>query len=76
MALTTLAPLAMEELMSVVKILLPAVVIATTMGSVVAYSYVYRSLSVALIAASDEDLAIPPQPAKDDALKGDPSWAR
>jgi hypothetical protein len=66
----------MEELMSVVKILLPAAVIATTMGSVVAYSYVYRSLSIALIAASEEDLVRPPQSAKDDALKGDPSWAR
>ena len=66
----------MEELMSIVKIVLSAAVIAATMGSVVAYSCVYRSLSVALIAASEEELAIPPQPAKDDALKGDPSWAR
>jgi hypothetical protein len=41
--------------MSIVKILLLAAVIATTMGSVAAYSYVYRSLSVGLIAASDED---------------------
>ena len=61
--------------MSIVKILLPAAVIATTVGSVAAYSYVYHSLSVALIAASEEDLAIPPQPAKDDALKR-ASWAR
>ena len=66
----------MSAVKSIVKILLPAAIIATTMGSVIAYSYVYRSLSVALIAASEEELAIPPQPAKDDALKGDPSWAR
>jgi hypothetical protein len=63
----------MEELMSIVKILLPAAVIATTMASVVAYSYAYHSLSVAFIEASDEDLVKPPQPVKNDALKGDPS---
>ena len=62
--------------MSIVKILLAAAVIATTAGSVAAYSYAYHSLSVGLIAVSEEDPAIPPQPAKDDALKGDPSWAR
>ena len=62
--------------MSIVKVLLPAAVIATTMGSVVAYSYVYRSLNIALIETSDEDLVKPPQPVKDDALKGDPYWAR
>jgi hypothetical protein len=62
----------MEELMSTLKILLPAAVIATTMGSVVTYSYAYRSLSVALIAACDEYLVIPPQSAKD----ADPSRAR
>ena len=66
----------MEELMSIVKFLLAAAVIATTMCSVIAYSYAYRSLSVGLIAASDEDLAVSPQPAKDDPLKGDPYWAR
>jgi hypothetical protein len=61
---------------SIVKILLSAAVIATTVGSVAAYSYVYRSLSVGLIAVSEEDPATPHQPAKDDALKGDPSRAR
>jgi hypothetical protein len=66
----------MSIVKSTVKILLPAAMIATTMGGVVAYSYVYRSLSVALIAASDDDLAILPQPAKDVALKGNPFWAR
>ena len=66
----------MSAVKSIVKILLLAAIIATTMGSVIAYSYVYRSLSVALIAASEEDPAIPPQPAKDDALKGDPSLLR
>jgi hypothetical protein len=66
----------MSIVKSIVRILLPAAVIATTMGGVVAYSYVYRSLSVGLIAASEEEEAIPPQPAKDAALKGDPSWAR
>ena len=45
----------MSAVKSIVKILLLAAIIATTMGSVIAYSYVYRSLSVGLIAASDED---------------------
>ena len=66
----------MSAVKSIVKILLLAAIIATTMGSVIAYSYVYRSLSVALIAASEEDPTIPPQPAKHDALKGDPSLLR
>ena len=67
---------AVSTLKSIVKILLPAAVIATTMGSVVAYYFAYRSLSVALIAASDEYLVLPPQPAKDTALRRDPFWAR
>ena len=63
----TLGPLApreggTEELVSIVKILLAAAVIAATAGSVAAYSYAYHSLSVGLIAVSEEDTAIPPQP--------------
>ena len=68
--------LAREEIVSIVKILLAAAVIVTTVGSVAAYSYAYHSLSVGLIAVSEEDPAIPPQPAKYDALKGDPSRPR
>jgi hypothetical protein len=61
-----------------VKILLPAaLLISTTVGSVVAYSsWFHRSQNVAPVAAMKKDPATPPQPSKDDALKGDSSWAR
>jgi hypothetical protein len=59
-----------------VKILIPVAVVATTVGSVVAYSYLYRPQNVAPVAASEKGRATARQPFRDDALTTDPSWAR
>jgi len=66
---------AMEELMRfAVKIILPVAIVATTVGSVVAYSYYHRPQHAASAAAGAPGAAAALKPSQDDAMKADASW--
>jgi len=67
----------MEELMRfALKILLPAALFATAMGTVVAYSFYHRQQPAVAIAKDAPESASTPQPLNDDPLKADTSWTR
>jgi len=68
---------AMEELMRfAMKILLPAALLATAMGTVVAYSFYHRQQPAVPIAKNTPGPATTAQPSKDDPLKAGTSWTR